>query len=82
MLPMRDRSPLCATWPERLTKAPFALTLSMKLGDFIEVLEQTGQRPWPGGSAQKNRTAGTGTRSSRIATRTARCRRRFSSLWS
>ena len=40
---MRDRPPLCATWPERLTKAPFALTLSMKLGDFIEVLEQTGQ---------------------------------------
>jgi len=40
---VRDRPPLCATWPERLTKAPFALTLSMKLGDFIEVLEQTGQ---------------------------------------
>jgi hypothetical protein len=40
---MRDRLPLCASWPERLTKAPFALTLSMKLGDFIEVLEQNGQ---------------------------------------
>jgi len=40
---MRDRPLVCATWPERLTKAPFALTLSMKLGDFIEVLEQTGQ---------------------------------------
>ncbi len=40
---MRERPPLCASWPERLTKAPFALTLSMKLGDFIEVLEQSGQ---------------------------------------
>ena len=40
---MRERSPLYANWPERLTKAPFALTLSMKLGDFIEVLEQNGQ---------------------------------------
>ena len=40
---MRDRAPVCATWPERLTKAPFALTLSMKLGDFIDVLEQNGQ---------------------------------------
>jgi hypothetical protein len=40
---MRDRPPPCATWPERLTKAPFAVTLSMKLGDFIEVLEQNSQ---------------------------------------
>ena len=40
---MCDRPPLCASWPERLTTAPFALTLSMKLGDFIEVLEQNGQ---------------------------------------
>ena len=43
MWAMRDRPPRCATWPEGLTKAPFALTLSMKLGDFIEVLEQNGQ---------------------------------------
>src|SRR4030095_9139041 len=40
---MRDRPPPCATWPERLTNAPFAVTLSMKLGDFIEVLEQNSQ---------------------------------------
>jgi len=29
-----------ASWPERLTKTPFAVTLSMSLGDFIEVLEE------------------------------------------
>ena len=40
---MCDRPPPCASWLERLTTAPFALTLSMKLGDFIEVLEQNGQ---------------------------------------
>jgi len=40
---MRDRPPLTSAWPERVTKAPFALTLSMKLGDFIDVLEQNGQ---------------------------------------
>jgi hypothetical protein len=40
---MRDRRPLCTSWPERLTKMPFALTSSMKLGDFIDVLEQNGQ---------------------------------------
>ena len=40
---MRDRSPLGSSWPERVTKAPFAVTLQMKLGDFIEVLEQHGQ---------------------------------------
>jgi hypothetical protein len=40
---MRDRPPSCATLPERLTQAPFAVTLSMKLGDFIEVLEQNSQ---------------------------------------
>jgi len=43
MWAMRERSPLCASWPERVTKAPFAVTLQMKLGDFIEVLEQNGQ---------------------------------------
>jgi hypothetical protein len=43
MWAMRDRSPLCSSWPERVTKAPFAVTLQMKLGDFIEVLEQHGQ---------------------------------------
>ncbi len=37
---MRNRPPVCASWPERLTKTPFAVTLSMSLGDFIDVLEQ------------------------------------------
>jgi hypothetical protein len=37
---MRDRAPVCASWPERLTQTPFAVTLSMSLGDFIDVLEQ------------------------------------------
>lgn len=32
-----------ASWPERLTKTPFAVTLSMSLGEFIEVLEQSRQ---------------------------------------
>lgn len=36
---MRDRAPVCASWPERLTQTPFAVTLSMSLGDFIDVLE-------------------------------------------
>ena len=40
---MRDRPPVCASWPERLTKTPFAVTLSMSLGDFIEVVEQNRQ---------------------------------------
>jgi hypothetical protein len=40
---MRDRPPLCASWPERLTKTPCAVTLSMSLGDFVEVLEQNRQ---------------------------------------
>src|SRR5882724_4123716 len=43
MLPMRDRAPVCASWRERLTKPPCAVTLSMSLGDFIEVLEQNRQ---------------------------------------
>ena len=40
---MRDRPPVHATWPERLTQTPFAVTLSMSLGEFIEVLEQSRQ---------------------------------------
>ena len=40
---MRDRPPVCASWPERLNKTPFAVTLSMSLGDFIEVLERNPQ---------------------------------------
>ena len=40
---MRDRPPLCASWPERLTRTPCAVTLSMSLGDFVEVLEQNRQ---------------------------------------
>ena len=39
---MRDRLPICASWPDRLSKTPFAVTLSMTLGDFIDVLEQSG----------------------------------------
>ncbi len=31
---------MCASRPERLAKTPFAVTLSMTLGDFIEVIEQ------------------------------------------
>ena len=37
---MRDRPPVCANWPERLTSTPCAVTLSMSLGDFVEVLEK------------------------------------------
>src|SRR5262245_25465172 len=37
---MRDRPPVCAGWPERLTNTPCAVTLSMSLGDFVEVLEK------------------------------------------
>jgi len=37
---MRDRPPVCANWPERLTNTPCAVTLSMSLGDFVEVLEK------------------------------------------
>jgi transposase-like protein len=37
---MRDRPPVCASWPERLTNTPCAVTLSMSLGDFVEVLEK------------------------------------------
>jgi hypothetical protein len=40
---MRERPPVHATWPERLTQTPFAVTLSMSLGEFIEVLEQSRQ---------------------------------------
>ena len=40
---MRDQPPVCPSWPERLTKTPFALTLSMSLGDFVEVLERNRQ---------------------------------------
>src|SRR5881396_684481 len=51
---MRDRPPVCASWPERLTKTPCAVTLSMSLGDFIEVLEKNrraspARRPGPVG---------------------------------
>jgi hypothetical protein len=38
---MRDRPPVCASWPERLTSTPCAVTLSMSLGDFVEVLEKS-----------------------------------------
>lgn len=38
---MRDRPPVWASWPESLTKTSFAVTLSMTLGDFIEVLEDS-----------------------------------------
>ena len=37
---MRDRLPVWASWPEALTKTRFAVTLSMSLADFIEVLEE------------------------------------------
>jgi hypothetical protein len=37
---MRDRLPVWASWPETLTKTRFAVTLSMSLADFIEVLEE------------------------------------------
>src|SRR6266850_8774 len=37
---MRDRPPTCASWPERLTKTPCAVTLSMSLGDFVEAFEK------------------------------------------
>src|SRR5438094_1581348 len=40
---MRGRTPVCASWPDRLTKTPCAVTLSMSLGDFVEVLEQNRQ---------------------------------------
>ena len=33
---------MCASWPDRVSKTPFAVTLSMTLGDFIDVLEQNG----------------------------------------
>src|SRR5262249_27735924 len=38
---MRDRAPVCASWPERLTKMPCAVTLSMSLGDFVEAFEKS-----------------------------------------
>src|SRR5262249_59292006 len=38
---MRDRPPVGASWPERLTKMPCAVTLSMSLGDFVEAFEQS-----------------------------------------
>src|SRR5262245_10958713 len=38
---MRDRPPVCASWPERLTKMPCAVTLSMSLGDFVEAFEKS-----------------------------------------
>lgn len=31
---------MCASWPDRISQTPFAVTLSMTLGDFIDVLEQ------------------------------------------
>src|SRR5437764_14372203 len=40
---MRGRLPVHASWPDRLTKTPCAVTLSMSLGDFIEVVEQNRQ---------------------------------------
>jgi len=53
---MRDRPPVCANWPERLTSTPCAVTLSMSLGDFVEVLEKNRaalprRRPLPRGAA-------------------------------
>ena len=36
---MRDRALVCASGPDRLAKTPFAVTLSMTLGDFIEVIQ-------------------------------------------
>src|SRR5215467_1103131 len=42
---MRDRAPVYASWPERLTKMPCAVTLSMTLGDFVEAFEKS--RPAP-----------------------------------
>ena len=38
---MRDRAPVYASWPERLTKMPCAVTLSMSLGDFVEAFEKS-----------------------------------------
>ena len=38
---MRDRPPVCASWPERLTKMPCAVTLSMSLGEFVEAFEKS-----------------------------------------
>jgi len=40
---VRYRTPVTAGWPDRLTQTPFAVTLSMSLGDFIEVLEHNRQ---------------------------------------
>lgn len=37
---MRDRPPVYASWSERLSKTPCAVTLSMSLGEFVEVLEK------------------------------------------
>ena len=63
---MRDRPPVCASWPERLTNTRCAVTLSMSLGDFVEVLEKNRaalprRRPvsrGPGGaSARANETS-------------------------
>jgi len=53
---MRDRPPVCANWPERLTSTPCAVTLSMSLGDFVEVLEKNRaalprRRPLPRGAS-------------------------------
>jgi hypothetical protein len=39
---MRDRAPVWTSWPETLTRTPFSVTLTMSLGDFIEVLEDHG----------------------------------------
>jgi transposase-like protein len=43
---MRDRPPVCASWPERLTTMPCAVTLSMSLGDFVEAFEKS-RLAWP-----------------------------------
>ena len=43
---MGGRPPMGASWPERLTRTPCAVTLSMSLGDFVEVLEKN-RRAWP-----------------------------------
>lgn len=58
---MRDRPPVFASWPERLTKTPCAVTLSMSLGEFVEVLE-------------KNRRAAPARRPGRVEANDARAR--------
>ena len=39
---MADRLANSAIWPERLMKMPFTMSLSMTLGDFLGVVQQSG----------------------------------------